>query len=132
MLLLFKWKGKVITVKNSKMLKVLAVLLIVLIPVCFSLIGATAYSTAVMGDLNSDGRLSIGDATDIQKYLVNLKMFDENQQKLADVDGDGRITISDATRIMHILSGLSDMPTVPPQPTTKDPDIVDLPFIPAK
>lgn len=95
--------------KNSKTIKALAALLIVLIPMCFSLIGATAYSTAVMGDLNSDGRLSIGDATDIQKYLVNLKMFDENQQKLADVDGDGRITVLDVTEIMYILAGLSDM-----------------------
>lgn len=117
--------------KKFKMLKALVALLIVSIPASFSLIGATAYSTAVMGDLNSDGRLSIEDATYIQKYLVDLEMLDENQQKLADVDGDGRITISDATKIMHILSGLSDMPTLPPQPTTKDPDIVDLPFIPA-
>ncbi len=95
--------------KNSKTIKALAALLIVLIPMCFSLIGATAYSTAVMGDLNSDGSLSIGDTTDIQKYLVNLKMFDENQQKLADVDGDGRITVLDVTEIMYILAGLSDM-----------------------
>lgn len=95
--------------KNSKTIKALAALLIVLIPMCFSLIGATAYSTAVMGDLNSDGRLGIEDATYIQKYLAELEKLDENQQKLADVDGDGRITISDATRIMHILAGLSDM-----------------------
>lgn len=113
------------------MLKALSALLIVSIPVCLSLVGASAYSTAVMGDVNSDGKLSIEDATSIQKYLVDLESFDKNQQKLADVDGDGSITISDATEIMYILAGLSDMPTLPPQPTTKDPDIVDLPFIPA-
>lgn len=95
--------------KNSKTIKALAALLIVLIPMCFSLIGATAYSTDVMGDLNSDGRLGIEDATYIQKYLAELEKLDENQQKLADVDGDGRITVLDVTEIMYILAGLSDM-----------------------
>lgn len=117
--------------KKIKTLIAFAAVLIVSVTMCFSLISASAYSSTVMGDVNSDGKLDIKDATYIQKSLVDLEVLNDHQNALADMDGDGRITISDVTSIMRAIVGLTDMPTIPTQPT-RDPDIVDLPFIPAQ
>lgn len=55
------------------------------------------------GDVNRDGSLDIIDVTLIQKYLVNLISFDDEQLSLADVDNNGSVKIQDATRIQYIL-----------------------------
>lgn len=59
-----------------------------------------------LGDVNKDGKLSIKDATTIQKYLANLFEFDEDAVKLADFTQDGKVNIKDATSIQKKLAGL--------------------------
>lgn len=58
------------------------------------------------GDVNRDGILNIKDATLIQKYLVQLKTFDDEQKALADINGDKVISIKDAAKIQHIIAKL--------------------------
>lgn len=60
----------------------------------------------ILGDVNSDGRISILDATAIQKYCVSLITLTENQIKLGDTNGDGRISVLDATEIQKYLVDL--------------------------
>ena len=61
--------------------------------------------TLTLGDTDSDGKVSIIDATLIQRHLAMLPnaVFSE---ELADTDKDGRITILDATMIQRYLAGL--------------------------
>lgn len=56
------------------------------------------------GDINLDGEISIGDVTEIQRYIAGCVEFDEKQMIAADIDGDGEITINDATRLQKYLA----------------------------
>ena len=74
------------------------------------------YSTAttitsdsyVWGDVNLDGKLSIMDATVIQRYLSTdaSTQLNDLQIQIADTNGDGKVTIMDATEIQRKLAGI--------------------------
>lgn len=73
----------------------------------FEATGATEEPDFVLGDVNLNGKITIDDATLIQKYLAGMEDFDDTVQLLAaDVDGNGNITIDDATIIQKYLAGL--------------------------
>ena len=65
----------------------------------------------ILGDVDGDGKLSIFDATAIQKYLVRIindgsdlgdgKIFNSS---VADFNKDGIITINDATQLQIALT----------------------------
>lgn len=59
---------------------------------------------ALMGDINSDGVVSIDDATLVQKYLADISDFSESQKLLADFDYNGTISIEDVTEIQRYIS----------------------------
>ncbi|MBQ6153473.1 MAG: hypothetical protein IJJ15_06995 [Ruminococcus sp.] len=58
------------------------------------------------GDPDMDGKITILDATAIQKNLAVLISFDELQKLRADYDLDGKITVLDATRVQKRLASL--------------------------
>ncbi len=60
-----------------------------------------------LGDVNNDMIVNIDDATQIQKYLVELISLDETQIKNADIDNDGIVSVRDATEIQKHLIGIS-------------------------
>lgn len=72
-----------------------------------------------IGDADFDGKVTILDATHIQRALVNLDdlegcyVLGEGMANMrcpvADADSDGKITILDATRIQRVLAGICDM-----------------------
>ncbi len=55
------------------------------------------------GDVNGDGRVSIADATEIQKYCVGLTSLSDEQILRADMNKDGFINIADATLIQKYI-----------------------------
>lgn len=57
----------------------------------------------VIGDVNSDNKLNIKDATALQKYCANLGSVDKFA---ADFNGDFKINVRDATDIQKKLAGL--------------------------
>lgn len=57
----------------------------------------------VIGDVNSDNKLNIKDATALQKYCANLGSVDKF---VADFNGDFKINVRDATDIQKKLAGL--------------------------
>jgi hypothetical protein len=61
-------------------------------------------SPGVIGDTDGDGRVTILDATTIQRWLAGMKELTELRQYLGDTDGDGRTTILDATQIQRWLA----------------------------
>ena len=92
---------------------------------------AAAGSRYICGDADSDGTVTILDATAIQRKLVGIALTSFNE-KAADVDGNG-LDILDATRIQRKLADFADPYHIGEavsdntQPTQ---DEYELPFIP--
>ena len=59
--------------------------------------------TALIGDVDGNGEVSIADATEIQKYLVQYVSFNEEQLKVSDTNGDGKVDIKDVTQIQKYI-----------------------------
>ena len=94
-------------------------------------------STVLIGDVNLDDEITVDDATEIQRYLVDMITLSDKALVAADTDGDNGIDISDATRIMFYLVDLTDrsgkcgeyygdvepttVPSTTVQPTTSQP-----------
>lgn len=57
-----------------------------------------------LGDVNKDGRISVQDATYIQKYLAKYTDCLDIDVSIADVNGDGKITVKDASKIQELIS----------------------------
>lgn len=60
----------------------------------------------LIGDVNNDGKVSVLDATEIQKYIAGLVTLSSAQMAAGDVNGDGNMTITDATQIQKHIAGL--------------------------
>ncbi len=56
-------------------------------------------------DVDQNGRVAIGDATTIQKYIVGLASFTDELLTLADVDYSGDVNVRDATMLRKDLAG---------------------------
>lgn len=63
----------------------------------------------VLGDVNNDGKISILDVTDIQKYIAGLTDFTDNQVKAANTFEDNRIDINDVTELQRYIAGYEDV-----------------------
>ena len=61
-------------------------------------------SSAMIGDTNLDGRITISDVTAIQRHIAELDIFTDEQIALADTNGDGVINITDATHLQKYLA----------------------------
>lgn len=57
-----------------------------------------------VGDADTDGKVTVTDATIIQKYLVDLAEFNDAVTVNADVNDDGVVDIKDATMIQSAIS----------------------------
>ncbi|MGN0450237.1 MAG: dockerin type I repeat-containing protein [Ruminococcus sp.] len=60
----------------------------------------------MLGDVNGDGKISVLDATLVQKYLAGLVTLSDTQKAAADVNGDGGVSVLDATQIQKYIAGL--------------------------
>ena len=57
-----------------------------------------------VADTNLDDNIDIRDVTAIQRHLVELEPFTEDQLAVADTNGDGEINIADATHLQMYLA----------------------------
>lgn len=73
-----------------------------------TLVSLCAFSA---GAVSTDKKLSVEDATLIQKNVVGMTTFDEKQIKLYDLNKDGVITVVDSTLVQKIIVGLIKEPT---------------------
>ena len=67
---------------------------------------AVPAGTYKLGDSDLDGKVTIIDATVIQRCLAKLISEDELNKACADVDGDTKLSILDATNIQRYLAKL--------------------------
>ncbi len=61
---------------------------------------------SILGDVDEDFKLSVLDATYIQKVIALLTTFTEYQNRKADVDNDGEVSVLDATAIQKLLANI--------------------------
>ena len=69
----------------------------------FEFIALNNTSTPSLGDIDGDGEISVNDVTVIQKYIVQLKPFTDEQIKFADVDKNGKIDVNDVTLLQKVI-----------------------------
>lgn len=72
----------------------------------FNLIFEEMKDVGILGDVDLDGKVTINDATVIQRYLAEMVNLNNEQIKLGDVDNNGKIDINDATMIQRYLAEL--------------------------
>lgn len=82
-------------------------------PQCFSVniiedLNAYLNTSVTLGDVDMDEKITIKDATAIQKALASIISLNSTQKISADTDADGKITIKDATMIQKFLASLVD------------------------
>jgi hypothetical protein len=63
---------------------------------------AVSGSGAILGDANSDGKLTVADYTAITHYILGKAPTNFND-KAADVNGDSKINMADYTGVVHLL-----------------------------
>ena len=66
------------------------------------------------GDINKDGKNTVKDSMLIQRHVINLVTFDDEQVEAADVNSDGRVSAKDALLVLrftvgYYVEGLSDI-----------------------
>ncbi|MBQ7133640.1 MAG: dockerin type I repeat-containing protein [Ruminococcus sp.] len=59
-----------------------------------------------LGDVDGDGKVSIMDATAIQRHIAQLESIKEDRLPYADTDKDGKVSIMDATMIQRLIAQL--------------------------
>lgn len=72
----------------------------------FVSLGDAPAGKLIIGDVNGDGKVSVMDATFIQRHIAQLTSIDEDRLTCADTDKDGRISITDATMIQRFIAQL--------------------------
>lgn len=77
-----------------------------IIPICSA--SAAETQKIILGDANGDGTISILDATEVQKLIVNEKSMTDTQELTTDVNEDGTTSIMDATAIQKYIVGDTD------------------------
>lgn len=58
----------------------------------------------ILGDINSDGKISVNDVTELQMYISQSKDFSDEQKMLADYNQDGVIDVLDVTDIQQLIA----------------------------
>jgi hypothetical protein len=70
----------------------------------------TGNTGGTLGDLNSDGKVNVQDATLALRAAVNLITLTPAQVTAADVNKDGKVNVQDATKILRVAVGLDTLP----------------------
>lgn len=90
---------------------------------------ASVSAKRLVGDVDSNGKVNVRDATNIQKFLAAIIDFTDEQVELADTDGNTKVNIKDATAIQKWLAklitdtniGEEIAPSTEPKPTEPKP-----------
>ena len=87
-------------------------------PVATTVLLPTGSSTVVeklkyfIGDADLDYRITVKDATKIQKHIAKILTLSEISLVLADANNDEKVSVKDATQIQKYIAGFKDIPYV--------------------
>lgn len=88
-----------------------------------------AETSKIIGDVDNDNKISVNDATIIQKFIAGIIEFDTETFIYADTDGSGEVSVADATYIQKYIAGIindfpankQEIPTIEPTTDATDP-----------
>ena len=60
----------------------------------------------ILGDVDGDGKVSIMDATEIQRHIAQLTTITDDRLSCADANKDGQVNVLDATHIQRFIAQL--------------------------
>ncbi len=86
------------------MKKRLLCIIVLLLVFCIS----ASAKTVLIGDMNSDGRITASDARTVLRVSAKLETIDNQAFQFADADKNGKITSADARKILRIASKLEE------------------------
>ncbi len=69
----------------------------------------TVLEKYLKGDVNGDGKITIGDWTMLYKYINGTKELTDDERLRADVNEDGKITIGDWTRLYKHINNTNPL-----------------------
>ena len=95
--------------KSTLFNKIYMLVFAVLITFVLFAFQAKAENVYLLGDVDTDGKISSADARQTLRYAVELDKYDKKQKLLADADKDGKITSSDARLILRVAVRLDDL-----------------------
>ena len=101
----------------KKQITALALAMLILIGSFSAIVVSAETSGRLLGDTNSDRKITISDVTMIQRHLAEIITFDEESIAAGDIDGNGELEIGDATIIQCRLVGF-DVPYAIGEPMT--------------
>lgn len=92
---------------TKRILSIVLAIMIIAIPMFTVSVSAVSVNkvSALLGDVDGNGRITVRDATTIQKFLSGMEILDPLSKKLADVDGNGKVVIKDVSAIQKWLGG---------------------------
>jgi hypothetical protein len=63
----------------------------------------------VLGDLNEDGVINVGDAMLLLQYVAGLTTLSGSQLQAANVNGAGAVDVGDAMLLLQVVAGLASL-----------------------
>lgn len=68
-----------------------------------------SYTIIAVGDLNSDGKISAVDLSQLKAYIVKkLTTLNDNQKRAADIKWDGKLAATDLSQMKMLITNLGD------------------------
>ncbi|HEY3282060.1 MAG TPA: dockerin type I repeat-containing protein, partial [Armatimonadota bacterium] len=67
---------------------------------------ATAPPSGAKGDVNGDGKVSVGDVVLALRAVAGLAQLSAQQSVAADVNGDGKLSVGDVVLLLRVVARL--------------------------
>ena len=77
------------------------------LPLTLTVTDENGIEDKLYGDLNFDGKITVDDATILQRAAVDFVRLTDTQTALADVNGDGRVSVLDVTCVQKYIAQFS-------------------------
>ena len=74
------------------------------LPLTLTVTDENGIEDKLYGDLNFDGKVTVDDATVLQRAAVDFVQLTDTQTALADVNGDGRVSVLDVTCVQKYIA----------------------------
>ena len=62
----------------------------------------------IYGDADKNGKITVDDATLMQKFIAQLEPMNSDDSVICDVSGDGKVSIDDVTLVQKFAAGMDD------------------------
>ena len=77
------------------------------LPITLTVTDENSLENKLYGDLDLDGKITVDDATLLQRAAVDYVRMTDTQTALADTNGDGRVSVLDVTCVQKYIAGFT-------------------------